>query len=122
MRRWVSSLGADASCRCWFFHNNIKWFWSVLENGLGAGASFAISKYIGEENKPKADNASIHSILLDIIVSIILTIVLLGFLNPILNVMGAGQTINYATDYGVIILTRFDPYNSFKCLVWYFQR
>ncbi|WP_295114097.1 MATE family efflux transporter [uncultured Methanobrevibacter sp.] len=26
------------------------------------------------------------------------------FLNPILNAMGAGQTIGYATDYGVIIL------------------
>jgi putative MATE family efflux protein len=29
---------------------------------------------------------------------------LLIFLNPILNAMGAGQTISYATDYGVIIL------------------
>ena len=73
-------------------------------NGLGAGASFAISKYIGEDDKIKADNASIHSILLDIIISIILTVVLLIFLNPILNVMGAGETIGYATDYGMIIL------------------
>ena len=73
-------------------------------NGLGSGAAFAISKYLGEENKPKADNASVHSIILDIIVSLILTMALLVLLNPILNAMGAGQTIGYATDYGVIII------------------
>ena len=45
-----------------------------------------------------------HSIFLDIIVSIILTIILLLLLNPILNSMGAGSTIDYAADYGNIIL------------------
>jgi putative MATE family efflux protein len=74
-------------------------------NGLGSGAAFAISKYIGEENKVKADNASIHSIVIDIILSVVITILLLIFLNPILTLMGAGQTIGYATDYGVIILS-----------------
>jgi putative MATE family efflux protein len=74
-------------------------------NGLGSGAAFAISKYIGEEDKTKADNASIHSILIDIILSVVITILLLIFLNPILALMGAGQTIGYATDYGVIILS-----------------
>ena len=34
----------------------------------------------------------------------IVTIILLILLNPIMNAMGAGQTIGYATDYGVIIL------------------
>lgn len=101
---WVSGLGADALAGVGFF-TPIFMVLVGFGNGLGAGASFAISKYIGEENKPKADNASIHSILLDIIVSLILTIILLIFLNPILEIMGAGQTINYATDYGVIILT-----------------
>ena len=73
-------------------------------NGLGAGAAFAISKYVGQKNKPKADNASVHSIFLDIILSIFLTIILLFSLDWILKLMGAGQTIGYATDYGVIIL------------------
>ena len=100
---WVSGLGADALAGVGFF-TPIFMVLVGFGNGLGAGASFAISKYIGEENKPKADNASIHSILLDIIVALILTIILLIFLNPILEIMGAGQTINYATDYGVIIL------------------
>jgi len=100
---WVSGLGADVLAGVGFF-TPIFMVLVGFGNGLGAGASFAISKYIGEDDKIKADNASIHSILLDIIISIILTVVLLIFLNPILNVMGAGETIGYATDYGMIIL------------------
>ena len=100
---WVSGLGADALAGVGFF-TPIFMVLVGFGNGLGAGASFAISKYIGEDDKFKADNASIHSILLDVIISIILTMVLLVFLNPILNVMGAGETIGFATDYGVIIL------------------
>lgn len=100
---WVSGLGADALAGVGFF-TPIFMILVGFGNGLGAGAAFALSKYLGEENKQKADNASIHSILINIIVSIILTVILLIFLNPILNAMGAGPTINYATDYGVIIL------------------
>ena len=73
-------------------------------NGLGAGAAFAISKYVGEENKQKADNASVHSIFIDVIVSVIITIILWILLVPILNAMGVGQTIGFATDYGNIIV------------------
>jgi len=100
---WVSGLGADALAGVGFF-TPIFMVLVGFGNGLGAGASFAISKYIGEEDKVKADNASIHSILLDIIVSLILTVVLLVFLNPILRIMGAGQTISYAIDYGMVLL------------------
>ena len=100
---WVSGLGADALAGVGFF-TPIFMILVGFGNGLGAGSAFAISKYIGEENKSKADNASIHSILIDIVVSVIITIVLLVSLGPILNAMGAGQTIGYATDYGNIIV------------------
>lgn len=100
---WVSGLGADALAGVGFF-TPIFMILVGFGNGLGAGASFAISKYLGEKNKIKADNASIHSILIDIIFSIIITVILLILLNPILEVMGAGQTINYATDYGNLII------------------
>ncbi len=100
---WVSGLGADALAGVGFF-TPIFMILVGFGNGLGSGTAFALSKYLGENNKQKADNASAHSIILDIIISVILTIALLIFLNPILNAMGAGQTIGYATDYGVIIL------------------
>ena len=100
---WVSGLGADALAGVGFF-TPIFMILVGFGNGLGAGAAFAISKYIGEENKIKADNASIHSILIDILISIIITVLLLVLLVPILNAMGVGQTIGYATDYGNIII------------------
>lgn len=100
---WVSGLGADALAGVGFF-TPIFMILVGFGNGLGSGAAFALSKYLGEDDKRKADNASIHSIVIDTIVSVLITVILLIFLNPILNAMGAGQTIGYATDYGVIIL------------------
>lgn len=100
---WVSGLGADALAGVGFF-TPIFMILVGFGNGLGAGAAFAISKYVGENNKPKANNASIHSILIDIVVSVIITILLWFLLIPILNAMGAGQTVGYAADYGYIIV------------------
>ena len=100
---WVSGLGADALAGVGFF-TPVFMILVGFGNGLGSGAAFALSKYLGEDDKHKADNASVHSIILDIAVSLILTVILLVFLNPILKAMGAGETIGYATDYGAIIL------------------
>ena len=99
---WVSGLGADALAGVGFF-TPIFMILVGFGNGLGAGAAFAISKYLGEENNSKADNASIHSIFIDIIISSIITIILFVFLKMILNAMGVGQTIDYAMDYGMIV-------------------
>ncbi len=100
---WVSGLGADALAGVGFF-TPIFMILVGFGNGLGSGAAFALSKYLGENNKQKADNAAIHSIIIDLIVSLIVTLALLVLLNPILNAIGAGQTIGYATDYGMIII------------------
>lgn len=100
---WVSGLGADALAGVGFF-TPIFMILVGFGNGLGSGAAFALSKYLGENNKLKADNAAIHSIIIDLIASLIVTLALLVLLNPILNAMGAGQTIGYATDYGMIII------------------
>ena len=100
---WVSGLGADALAGVGFF-TPIFMILVGFGNGLGSGAAFALSKYLGENNKQKADNASVHSIIINIIVSFIITGILLFLLVPILNAMGAGKTIGYALDYGVIII------------------
>ncbi|MGX8693626.1 MAG: MATE family efflux transporter [Methanobrevibacter sp.] len=100
---WVSGLGADALAGVGFF-TPIFMILVGFGNGLGAGAAFAISKYVGEDNKSKANNASVHSILIDIAVSIIITVILWILLIPILSAMGVGHTIGYATDYGSLIV------------------
>ena len=100
---WVSGLGADALAGVGFF-NPIFMILVGFGNGLGSGATFAISKYLGENNIKKAHNASVHSILINIVVSLIITVLLWVLLTPILNIMGAGATISYALDYGIVIV------------------
>lgn len=74
----------------WYF----KWF--------GSGATVIISKYIGANNKKEADNASVHILLLTVIMIIVFIVLILVFLKPFLIAMGVGPTINFAMDYGNI--------------------
>jgi len=99
---WVSALGADALAGVGFV-SPIFIALMGIGNGLGAGSASALSKYIGENDKKKADNGAVHSILITILISLITTIVLIVFLKDILIFMGAGSTINYALDYGFLI-------------------
>ena len=71
---WVSGLGADALAGVGFV-TPIFMILIGFGNGLGAGSAFALSKYIGEKNKKKADNASVHAIFIMVIVSIIISII-----------------------------------------------
>ena len=99
---WVSGLGADALAGVGFV-SPVFIALMGIGNGLGAGSASALSKYIGENNKRKSDNGAIHTIFITVIISIITTVILLIFLKDILLAMGAGVTINYAMDYGVIL-------------------
>ena len=99
---WVSGLGADALAGVGFV-SPIFIALMGIGNGLGAGSASALSKYIGEGNKEKADNGSVHTIFITVIISAIATFLLLIFLRDILLAMGAGDTINYAMDYGLIL-------------------
>lgn len=80
---WVSSLGADALAGVGFV-SPIFIALMGIGNGLGAGSASALSKYIGEENRQKANNGAIHTIFITVIISVIATIMLLIFLNDIL--------------------------------------
>lgn len=100
---WVSSLGADPLAGIGFV-NPVFIALVGIGNGLAAGATSAISKYIGEGNKKKADNGSVHAVFITVIVSIVTSLVLLIFLKDILLAIGASNTIKYAMDYGTILV------------------
>jgi len=74
-----------------------------LGNGIGAGANSLIARNIGAKNHDQANNAGLHAIVLSIIVSLVFTILIEVFMVPILQFMGAGNTIQYAMDYSYII-------------------
>ena len=100
---WVSALGADALAGIGFV-TPIFMVLIGIGNGLGAGSSSALSKYIGKKDKELADNASAHSIIITIVTSLLTTIILYISLKSILIAMGVGNTINFAMVYGKIIV------------------
>ena len=99
---WVAGLG-DTSLAAIGFVNPLYLIVFGVSNGIGAGATAVISRYIGSKNKKEADNAALHVILLTIIITIIFTALILIFLKPILLTMGAGPTINLGMEYGNIL-------------------
>jgi len=99
---WVAGLGADALAAVGFI-TPLFMVLVGLGNGIGAGANSLIARYIGAGNRDQANNAGLHGILLAIIVSVIFTIIIEVFMVPILQMMGAGSTIQYAMDYSYII-------------------
>lgn len=99
---WVAGLGPNALAALGFI-TPIFMIVMGLGNGLGAGATSLIARCIGAENKQGADNAAIHAIILTVGLSAVLTILTLIFLPNILMIMGAGETIGLATQYGQIV-------------------
>ena len=99
---WVAGLGAEPLAALGY----ITPLFMILVgfgNGLGAGGNSLISRYIGAEDKHSANNAAIHNLLLSIIFSIAISIIFLALMKPMLLMMGAGDVLNYAMEYGFII-------------------
>lgn len=99
---WVAGLGPNALAALGFV-TPLFMIVMGLGNGLGAGAASLISRCIGAGNKKGADNAAIHSIILTLAISVVLTAVILIFLPSILLVMGAGETLDLAIQYGQVV-------------------
>ena len=99
---WVAGLGADALAAIGFI-TPLFMVLVGLGNGIGSGANSLIARYIGAGNRFQANNAGMHAVSLSVGVSLIFTIIMLVAMVPILELMGAGDTIKYALDYGYII-------------------
>lgn len=82
---------------------------------IGVGATTKVSIKLGEGNRDEAEKIIGNSFTLTIILSTILTVVGLVFLNKILSLFGASEnTISYARDYMIVILagTVFNMFSS----------
>ena len=99
---WVAGLGPDALTAVGFI-TPLFMVLIGLGNGIGAGANSLIARNIGAKNRDQANNAGLHAIVLSIIVSLVFTVLIEVFMVPILQFMGAGNTIQYAMDYSYII-------------------
>ena len=100
---WVVGLGPNALAAVGFV---FPFFFIMIGigNGIGVGASSAIAKRIGKGDKLGADNIAAQAIVLTIISSILIAVFLLLIQRPLLMVLGAGDTIEFCTDYATPII------------------
>jgi len=100
---WVGGLG-DTSLAAIGFVNPLYFIVIGFSNGLGAGATSVISRYIGEKNKKQVDNAGIHVLLLIAILSLMFTLISILFLQEILRGMGVdNRLMDICLSYGRIL-------------------
>jgi putative MATE family efflux protein len=98
---WVSGLGGDALAAVGFV-TPLFMILIGLSNGIGAGATSAISRCIGAHNTKGVNNTAVHVMVITLIASLILTVILEVFLEPLLLILGAGSTIGLAVTYGQV--------------------
>ncbi len=102
-RIWVAGIGSDPLAAIGFF---APLFFVIIGigNGIGAGANSLISRYIGAKDYKSASNSALHSLIIGLLLSIIIPLIMVPFLDDILILMGAVDVLQLTYDYGVILL------------------
>ena len=97
---WVVGLGQEAIAGIGFV-NPIFMILVGVSMGLGAGATSSISRFIGAHNHEGANSSAIHTIVILLIASILLTVILLALQEPLLILFGAsGEALSEGLKYG----------------------
>lgn len=99
---WVSGINADALAALGFI-TPLYLVIIGLGSGVGAGANSLISRYVGASRFDDANNAVIHSFILMAIVSVIVLIVGIFFLDDLVILLGAESVKSYCLSYGTVI-------------------
>ncbi len=86
---WCSGLGATASSAVSTIFP-IYWIIAGLGSGLGVGASASISRYLGRDDKTKAESLAVQTLVLSIIMAAAITPLMYFLIEPISLWMGAG--------------------------------
>ena len=101
---WVAGLGSDALAAIGFI-TPLFMILIGLGNGIGAGANSLIARFIGAKNIPEANNTALHSLVLTVIISVAGSIIMYFKLPTLLEIMGAGSSMQQALGYGNIVFT-----------------
>lgn len=99
---WVSGINADALAALGFI-SPLYLVIIGLGSGVGAGANSLISRYVGAERFDNANNAVVHALILMGIVSLIVLVVGVFFLDDLVVLLGASSVKSYCVSYGFII-------------------
>ena len=100
---WVAGLGSDSLAAIGLF---FPFFMVImaLGTGIGVGGSSAVSRKIGAGEKENAENTALHTFLIALIVSVMLSLIIYPFIGSIFNKMsGNGEVGAMAADYARIL-------------------
>jgi len=100
---WVAGLGSNSLAAIGLF---FPFFMVImaLGNGIGVGGSSAVSRKIGAGEKENAENTALHTFLIALIVSVMLSLIIYPFIGGIFNKMsGNGEVGAMAADYARIL-------------------
>jgi len=101
---WVAGLGSNALAAIGLFFPIFMGL-IALASGLGVGASSAISRRIGAQNKKGADNVADHAVITGLFLGVILSVFLFPVIETIFVDMGATQEIvELAVKYSRILI------------------
>lgn len=95
---WITGIGKDAIAGV----GAIMPLYMVITGvgmGIGTGATSAVSYFIGLNNKEKADNVAVHTLLIMLIASVALTFLLIGVLKYYLDIF---HIDSHATEHATI--------------------
>jgi putative MATE family efflux protein len=102
---WVAGLsnGEEALAAIGLF---FPFFFMImaLATGIGVGGGAAISRRIGARDKSGADNVADHMIVLVVVISLLFTVPMFVLFPEILELMGAGKSLDLSVGYGRIII------------------
>ena len=99
---WVAGINADALAALGFI-SPLYLVIIGLGNGISAGSNSLISRYVGASRFEDANNAVVHSFILMVVVSVIVLIVGIFFLDDLVILLGAGSVKSYCLSYGTVI-------------------
>lgn len=101
---WVAGLGSNALVAIGLFFPIFMGL-IALASGLGVGASSAISRRIGAQNKKGADNVADHAVITGLFLGVLLSVLLFPVIETIFVEMGATQEIvELAVKYSRILI------------------
>ena len=99
---WVSGLGSDHMAAVGI----VSPLYAALVGvggGLGIGISASISRFIGKGEPQSANRIAAQGLILTLAISIIVTLLLLIAADPLLRLIGAGDTLNLCLEYAIPI-------------------
>jgi len=99
---WVAGLGPVALAAVGYVFP-FQFAIMGIGNGIGIGGGSAVSRLIGMNEKERAENTAMHTILIMIVSSVLITIPLYIASAPIFELMGASEAAAGAAAYGSII-------------------